>query len=190
MANKAGRERTGSLDLLRAAPWVGAALLLSLPLVAMQFTNEVDWTAFDFAIMGVLLFGCCALFELGARARRDLVYRAGVALAVLGAFLLIWINLAVGVIGSEDNPANLMFAGVLAVAGLGAIIARGRAAGMALALAATAMAQALAGVTALVAGWGADGENWPRVIIVLTGFWVALWLVSAWLFRRAARAQA
>jgi hypothetical protein len=56
------------------------------------------------------------------------------------------------------------------------------------ALVATALAQASAAVIALILGWGSDGENWPRVVVVLNGFFAALWLGSAWLFRRAARA--
>ena len=36
-------------------------------------------------------------------------------MAIVAAFLLIWINLAVGINGSEDNPANLMYGGVLTV---------------------------------------------------------------------------
>jgi hypothetical protein len=50
-------------------------------------------------------------------------------------------NLAVGVIGTEDDPANLMYVGVLAVGIIGAIIARFRPHGMARTLFATALAQ-------------------------------------------------
>lgn len=173
----------------RIATWGAAAVLLLLPLVAMQFTAEVDWDVADFVTIGALLFAACGAIEMGARATRSTAYRAAVAVAVGAAFLLIWINLAVGIIGSEGNPANLMFAGVLAVGLIGAAIARFRPHGMAWAMAATAVAQGLVGLIALVAGWGAAGANWPQVIVVLTGFFVALWLASAWLFRRAARGQ-
>jgi hypothetical protein len=169
------------------APWAVAALLLLLPLVAMQFTDEVDWDETDFIVMGALLFGACGAFELAARMTGSSAYRAAVGVAVVAAFLLIWINLAVGIIGSEDNPANLMYAGVLAVGIVGALIARFRPDGMARALVAMALAQVLAAVTALIFGWGSSGENWPQVIVVLNGFFAALWLTSAWLFRKAAR---
>jgi hypothetical protein len=56
-------------------------------------------------------------------------------------------------------------------------------------LVATAFAQASVGIIALVAELGSTGENWPRVIVVLTSFFAVLWLVSAWLFWRAAREQ-
>jgi hypothetical protein len=60
---------------------------------------------------------------------------------------------------------------------------------MARALVATALAQALVAVIALIFGWGSGGENWPQVIVFLNGFFAALWLGSAGLFRNAAREQ-
>jgi hypothetical protein len=173
----------------RIAPWVTAALILLLPLVAMQFTDEVVWDETDFAVIGVMLFGACGAYELAARMTGNIAYRAAVGVAVVAAFILIWINLAVGVIGSEDNPANLMYGGVLAVGIFGALIVRFQPHGMAHALAATALVQALVGVLALIAGLGSTGANWPGVIVVLTGLFGALWLISAWMFRKAAREQ-
>ncbi|WP_246498518.1 hypothetical protein [Microvirga soli] len=170
-------------------PWIVAALLLLMPMVAMQFTDEVNWDGTDFLVFGAMLLGACGAYELATRMTGNAAYRAAFGVAVVAAFILIWMNLAVGIIGSEDNPANLMYGGVLAVAILGGLIARFRPHGMARALAATALAQAFVGVIALVAGLGSTGANWPRVIIVLTGFFSALWLLSAWLFRRAAREE-
>jgi hypothetical protein len=151
--------------------------MLLAPLVAMQLTDEVDWTAFDFVVFGALLLAACGTFELAVRMTRSAPYRAAVAVALAGGFFLVWVNLAVGVIGSEQNPANLMFAGVLAVGLLGAVIARFQAPGMVRALAATALAQAVAGVVALLVG-SVEG-------FLLSGFFVGLWLLSAWLFHRA-----
>jgi hypothetical protein len=171
----------------RVAPWVIAALILLLPLLAMQFAEEVDWDETDFAVIGAMLFGACGAYELAARMTRNVAYRAAVGVAVVAAFILIWMNLAVGIIGSEDNPANLMYGGVLGVAILGALIVRFQPLGMAHAFAATALAQALVGAIAVTAGLGSTGANWPSAILVLTGFFAALWLASAWLFRKAAR---
>ncbi len=173
----------------RIVIWGTAAFLLLLPLIAMQFTNEMNWDETDFIVFGAMLFGACGVYELAARMTPNFAYRAAVGVAVVAAFILIWMNLAVGIIGSEDNPANLMYGGVLAIAITGAFIVRSRPHGMARVFVATAVAQALVGVIALVAGLGSTGENWPRVIVVLTSFFAALWLVSAWLFRRAAREQ-
>jgi hypothetical protein len=179
----------GRWRVWRVAPWVIAALILLLPLIATQFTDEVTWDETDFTVMGAMLFGACGTYELAARMTGNIAYRAAVGVAVVAAFILVWMNLAVGIIGSEDNPANLMYGGVLAVAILGALMVRFEPGGMARALAATAIAQALVGVIALIAGLGSTGANWPRVIVVLTGFFAALWLLSAWLFRKAAREQ-
>jgi uncharacterized membrane protein len=164
-----------------------AALLLLLPLAAMQFTGEVAWDETDSIVMGAMLFGACGAFELAARMTGNIAYRAAVGVAVVAAFILIWMNLAVGIIGSEDNPANLMYGGVLGVGIVGALIVRFQPDGMARALAGTALAQALVGAIAVILGLGSTGANWPGAILFLTGFFAALWLISAWLFRKAAR---
>src|SRR5918998_5011915 len=83
-----------------------------------------------------------ALKERSTMLNRN-AYRSVVGVALAAAFILVWINLAVGVIGTEDDLANLMYVGVLAVGIIGAIISRFRPHGMARALFATAIAQAL-----------------------------------------------
>ncbi|MGF9759869.1 hypothetical protein AAII07_32205 [Microvirga sp. 0TCS3.31] len=171
----------------RTAPWIIAAILLLLPFAAMQFTDHMNWDETDFIVFGAMLLGACAAYELAARMTGNAAYRAAVGVAVVAAFILVWMNLAVGIIGSEDNPANLMYGGVLAVTILGGLRVRFQPHGMARVLAATALAQALVGTVALMAGLGSTGANWPVVIFVLTGFFSALWLISAWLFRKAAR---
>ena len=80
-----------------------------------------------------------------------------------------------------------MYGGVLGVAIAGGISVGFQPHAMAQALVATALAQVLVGVIALIAGLGSTGANWPQVIVVLTTFFAGLWLASAWLFRRAAR---
>jgi hypothetical protein len=171
----------------RKAPWVIAALILLLPLVAMPFTDEVVWDETDFIVAGAMLFGACGAWELAQRAAGNMSYRAGVGVAIITALILVWMNLAVGVIGSEDNPANLMYAGVLAVGIVGSLMVGFRPHGMAQVLAAMALAQAMVGAVALLTGSGSDGANWPGAIVCLTIVFAGLWLVSAWLFRKAAR---
>ena len=179
-----GGRRGGSW---RIAVWGTSAFVLLLPLVAMQFTNEVNWDGTDFVLFGAMMALACGTFELAARATANRAYRAAVGVAVVAAFILVWINLAVGIIGSEDNPANLMYGGVLAVGIIGALIVRFQPVGMARALTATALAQALVGVVALTAGFGSAAPSFPEAIVFLTGFFAALWFLSAWLFRKAAR---
>jgi hypothetical protein len=170
----------------RIAAWSAATLILVLPLVAMQFTDEVSWDVADFAFAAALIAGTGIAFELAVRVSSNMAYRAAVGLALAAAFLLIWINAAVGVIGSEENPANLMYGAVLAVAIIGAAIARFRPHGMMHALLAAALAQAIVGVIALMFGLGLPHSG-PGEILGLSGLFVGLWLISAWLFRKAAR---
>jgi len=115
-------------------------------------------------------------------------YRSAVGVALAAAFLIFWLNGAVGIIGTEDNPANLMFGGVLAVGIIGAIIARFRPHGMARAMVATALAQALVAVIVLIGGLTSPLSG-PVEILALIGFFVALFVGSALLFRYAAREQ-
>jgi hypothetical protein len=105
--------------------------------------------------------------------------------AIAAAFILVWLSLGVGIIGKDGDPANLMYFGVLAVGVIGAIIARLQPHGMARALFATAIAQALVAAIALIAGLGLPWSG-PAEILVLNGFFIALFAGSAWLFRRAA----
>lgn len=121
-------------------------------------------------------------------AMRDHKYRFAAAVALAAAFILAWLSLGVGVIGRDGDPANLMYFGVIAVGIIGAVIARFRPHGMARALLATALAQALVAVIALIFGLGLPWSP-PVEILALNGFFVALFLGSAWLFRNAARGQ-
>lgn len=165
------------------------AVLLLIPLVAMQFSEEVNWTSMDFAVAGFLLFGSGMAYVLIARSTTVFAGRAAGCIAAAAALMLIWVNLAVGIIGSENNPANLMYAGVVAVEIIGIAVARLRPRGMAYALFATAVAQTLVAQIALVGGLGATQPPGQLGILVLNGFFVALFAASAWLFRRASRTQ-
>ncbi len=149
----------------------------------------MNWTLLDYVAASILLAGLAGGIWLVFRASTSSRYRLASAIALLAAFLLVWVNAAVGIIGGENNNANLMFAGVLAVGVAGALIARFRARGMSLALFATAIAQASVGGIAVLAGLGSNAAAWPRDILLLSGFFVVLWLVSAALFRTAARQQ-
>ena len=168
----------------RIAAWGIAGLILLAPLVAMQFTEEVNWTAGDFVFAAALLFGTLGTYELAVRKSGNAAYRWGVGCALAAVFLLVWINGAVGIIGDEGNAANLMYGGVIAVGLAGAFAARFKPAGMARALAATAAAQALVAAIALAYGLGEATE-----VALINGFFVALFGVSAALFSKASREQ-
>ena len=75
-------------------------VILSIPLVAMQFTTEVNWKSSDFIILGILLLGTGLLCELVLRKiqkPQHVVLLCGFLVLVL---LLVWAELAVGVFGS------------------------------------------------------------------------------------------
>jgi len=171
----------------RLLGWGGAVALLALPFVAMQFTREVDWTLSDFVLFGAMLGVVGLGIEFLVRQSGQLSYRVAAALAMVTAFLLVWMNLAVGIIGSENNDANMMFAAVLATACGGSLIVHFKPRGMSNAMLATAAVQLAVGIIALAMDLGTDGKAWPRDVIVLTGGYAGLWLLAAGLFGIAAR---
>jgi hypothetical protein len=167
-------------DRWKMVVWAGALGLWLMPLIAMQFTREVNWDETDFIVFAVMLLLVCGLLELATRLSRNLFYRLGFGVALVAGFVLIWMNLAVGIIGSEDNPANLMYAGVLAIGAAGAILARLKARGMAVALVAMAVAQGLVSATAVMGGY---------FTVPLDTVFITLWLGAAWLFHTAAQQE-
>jgi hypothetical protein len=181
MARNMAINRNGRGFPWRVPGWAIPVLLLSIP-----FFAGFDWSLADYLFMGLLLGLAGVLIELGVRASRgNVAYRLGVALAVLAGFLLIWVNGAVGLLGDENNPANLMFGGVIVVALIGAAGARFRAAGMARAMLAATAAQGLSGVTGLAGGWTSPGLDGVIEVVMGTCVFGGLWLLSAALFRKA-----
>jgi hypothetical protein len=73
------------------------ALLLLIPFLAMQFTEEVNWTLFDFIVAGILLLGTGLLCELVIRKVNHTGYRMALCGFILIVLLLIWAELAVGI---------------------------------------------------------------------------------------------
>src|SRR5688572_3909286 len=112
-------------------------------------------------------------------------YRFAVGVALAAACILVWLSLGVGIIGKDGDPANRMYFGVLAVGIVGTLISRFRPLGMARALFAMALAQALVAAIALIARLGLPYSG-PAEIVLLNGFFVTMFAGSAWLFRRAA----
>ncbi|GAB2539821.1 hypothetical protein [Spirosoma aerophilum] len=74
--------------------------VLSVPLIAMQFTNEVNWSLFDFIVAAVLLLGTGLLVEFVLRTVKRSDYRIAICGVILVMLALIWIELAVGIFGS------------------------------------------------------------------------------------------
>lgn len=73
---------------------------LSVPIIAMQFTSEVDWDMIDIVVMGLLLFSTLFILDLLWRSLRNRRYRWIAILVIIIIFLLIWAELAVGIFGT------------------------------------------------------------------------------------------
>ena len=74
--------------------------ILLVPLIAMQFTDQVNWTLTDFVIGGGLLLGAGLMLEGILRKFEHSKYKALIVAALVIAFLLIWAELAVGIFGT------------------------------------------------------------------------------------------
>lgn len=77
--------------------WAVIAAILLLPLVAMQFTDEVNWTAFDFAAAGVLLVGAGLVWEVATRLVSERPRRLVIAAVLVLVVALLWAQGAVGI---------------------------------------------------------------------------------------------
>ncbi len=166
----------------RAGRWYRPAWLTALglwltPLIAMAFTDEVNWSVMDFLVFGAILLAACGAIEWARQHSSRPSYLLGVAVAVAAAFLLVMAQGAVGLLGDGDDPLNLLFMVAPAIAVIGSGLVRGRARPMSRVMAAAALLHALAGLAALAAGWQ---EAW-----IATAPFVGLWLLSAWLLRLA-----
>lgn len=163
-------------------PMIATAAVLMVPLLAMQITDQVRWSAGDFVSAGALLLGTGMFYTLAAQLRGGRTYGAGLALALGAALLLVWVNLAVGMIGDEGNPVNLMYLGVLTIGAGGTLASRMRPRGLSGAMFAMALAQALVTAVALTLTLGAPA-NGAVEIVLGNGVFVALFAGAGGLFR-------
>jgi hypothetical protein len=173
-------------NVIRWGRWVlVTAAVLAVPALAMAFnigvpdpgqgTEGVNWGPMDFATMGVLILGSGLLFEYASSRGGSVAHKAAVGIAVLAGLGLIWVNLAVGMMDVENG--NLMYVLVLFVALVGAAIGRFEPREASIAMFATAGAQAVVAVIALVAGLGPT--------LLADAFFVLAWVASGVLFRQA-----
>lgn len=79
---------------------ITVVFLLLIPLIAMQFTHEVNWGPLDFVVAGVLLLAAGLVIDLVLRKVKNTNYRIAIIIALLIALLLIWAELAVGIFGT------------------------------------------------------------------------------------------
>ncbi|MCH5719723.1 hypothetical protein [Niabella hibiscisoli] len=159
--------------------------LLLVPFISMQFTSQVNWSAADFLIMGALIFGIGLSYVIINRFAPNWVYRIAITLALMATFLMIWVNMAVGLIGSGPNAANIMYGIIVLVAVVGVTVSRLRAAGMERTMyAMVSMLMLLTGV-ALLAGMDQYPGSSSKEILAVGAFFSVLFFVSGRLFNAA-----
>lgn len=168
-------------NALRLLMWTGALAIWLVPLVAKQFTDEVQWSTFDHIVWAFMLAIPATIIDLVSRMTGNWAYRGAVVIALGTSFVITWANLAVGIVGNEENPVNLIFFGVVAIALLGSPLVGFKAARLRWVFYLTAAAQALSALLALQA---------EPFVLVFCGVTTALWLTAATLFGRAARDEA
>lgn len=177
-----------SLRFIHSVPGVAllTVLLLLVPLVAMQFTEEVRWGVGDFFIMGVLIFGSGLFYVLITRRMPNFINRIAMGSAVGSTFLLVWVNLAVGLIGGGPNPGNLMYIGVVWVIIIGTYLSRFTPKGMERTMFAASGSIVLIAIIALVAGMQYYPGSSVGEILGVNAFFATLFAVSGLLFRYVA----
>lgn len=161
-------------------------LILLVPFVAMQFTTEVNWSVGDFIVMGALLFSIGFSYVLATRYASTIVFKIAMGFALVSMLLMIWANLAVGLIGSGPNLDNLMYLGVVAVGIIGTILSRFTAGGMERTMYAMAIALMLLAIIALLANMQRYSDSSVAEIVGVNGFFAILFSVAGLLFRYVA----
>ncbi|REL37906.1 hypothetical protein DYD21_08995 [Rhodohalobacter sp. SW132] len=167
---------------------ITTATFLLIPLIAMQFTNEVNWTVSDFILAGFLLFGTGFSYILVTRiltagTDRSTLYKIATGFALFSGLFLIWSNLAVGIIGSENQPFNMIYFGVIALGIIGAFFARFLTKGMIWVMFSMAVAQTVTAAIALFTGLHQLPESSVAEILGVNGLFIVLFVVSGLMYR-------
>lgn len=168
-------------------PTILTVTILLIPLIAMLFTDEVNWDLFDFIIAGTLIFGASLSYTFLTRKSAQAVYKIAIGFALISGLLLIWVNGAVGLIGSENNSINLLYFGVLGIGVIGALISRFKSLGMSFTLFAMAVGQALVAIIALISGMHLVTGSSVTEILGVNGFFIMLFVVAGLLFQHAGK---
>jgi len=185
MGTGGGRRRRS----LWKGPTLITALVLLIPLLGNQFVDGWNWEPRAFVLAGTLLFATGLTYQLVTRNVDTIAYRAAVGIALVAAFVLVWMNFVQA--ADDINPAAMMYLAVPLVGIIGAAMARFQPGGMARALFATALAQALVLAIVLMTR-NPQVTAWTAAVLRgfgLNALFVLLFFGSAMLFRIAARGE-
>lgn len=164
---------------------MGTLIILMIPLIAMQFTPEVDWNATDFIIMGALLFITGMSYVMVTRYMPGFVGRLAWAGLIGTTFLMIYVNAAVGLIGSGPHAGNLMYTGVIAVVVVGAFLAKNSPRGMEITAFAAVGTILLIAIVQYFLGADSFAQGSLTDIVLVNGFFAMAYTVTGLLFKRA-----
>lgn len=179
-------------DLLKAAyiPAIASTLFLIIPLTGMLLSAGVNWGLFDFIFAWVIIFGSGFTYKFITSKISNTKYKAALAIAVFTSLFIVWSNLAVGIIGSEDNPVNLIYFVMLFAVIIGGVAVKFHPKGLSILMFAAAAAHGLIPFIAFVLIGAENIERFTREMNVLIGihlFIIMLWTISGLLFRYSAQ---
>jgi len=106
-------------------------LLLVIPLVANFTVEGFNWNPGAFVFLWLVMVAIGVAYKLATHSAGNNAQRLATVIALGTGFLIFWGNLAVGFIGSDDNPVNLLYLAVLVLGAIGAVRVRFAAVGMA-----------------------------------------------------------
>lgn len=113
-------------------------------------------------------------------------YKIALGLSIAGVGILLWMSLGIGIIGEDGNPNNRVYFIIPAIGILGALLSRLKPSGLALTLATMALSQAIIAIVAVLRQAGMPWSG-PGELLLLNGFFILLFILSALLFRRSRR---
>jgi hypothetical protein len=156
--------------------------LLLIPLVANFTVDGFNWNPGSFVFFWAILVGVGFAYKWVTRKTGSVAHRIATGLALLAGFMIVWGNLAVGFIGGEDNPANLLYFVALLVVAICAGVSRFTPSGMARAMFIGAFAVAWVPAIALLTR-PHDFSPGVAQVFGLNAFFVLMFVVSGFLFR-------
>lgn len=181
MGGAANRDDASRLFSWRKLRWGAAVALLLLPLAMMQISDEWHWTFASFLLAGLLIGGVGLLYDLVERASDSRAYRAGAAVALVTPVLILWTSI---VRDDADGIGSIMLVLAAAAASFTAWL---RPAAMARAMSGMAVMQVFLALAMATAPPIAATSGGVFRELVSGGVFASLWLISAVLFRVAAR---
>lgn len=181
MTDMGERAAIGGWNHWRIARWTAAAALVMTPLAMMQVSDGWHWTAASFVLAGGVIGGLLLLYEFAERASASRAYRAGIAIALVSSFLTVWTTIV------RDDGNGIGFFLVIMAAAVGAFASWLRPAGIARTMAGVSGMQALLGLAIATAPSTASIPGGPVNALLYSGFFAALWLISAACFAASAR---